>query len=132
VAIQNAASVAALLITTEAMVAEVPKKNAGAGGMPHAAAEWAVWAVWISKANRLPLNNRKGQKPGLFPQSRARPKTRLGSMSVVGHLRTCNSALPSPAFTSTSDIRCLDRHVRLVPICEVSNWINGNRLGTDI
>ena len=32
-AIQNAASVAALLITTEAMVAEVPKKNAG-GGMP--------------------------------------------------------------------------------------------------
>src|SRR5471032_2512510 len=32
VAIQNAASVAALLITTEAMVAEVPKKNAGGGG----------------------------------------------------------------------------------------------------
>jgi chaperonin GroEL (HSP60 family) len=31
VAIQNAASVAALLITTEAMVAEVPKKTAGAG-----------------------------------------------------------------------------------------------------
>jgi chaperonin GroEL len=34
VAIQNAASVAALLITTEAMVAEVPKKNSGGGGMP--------------------------------------------------------------------------------------------------
>src|SRR6201981_861494 len=36
VPIQTAASVAALLITTEAMVAEVPKKNAGAGagGMP--------------------------------------------------------------------------------------------------
>src|SRR5687767_11003287 len=34
-AIQNAASVAALLITTEAMVAELPKKNQGAGaGMP--------------------------------------------------------------------------------------------------
>jgi chaperonin GroEL len=34
-AIQNAASVAALLITTEAMVAELPKKNAGAAaGMP--------------------------------------------------------------------------------------------------
>ena len=31
VAIQNAASVAALLITTEAMVAEVPKKTAGSG-----------------------------------------------------------------------------------------------------
>src|ERR1700726_4247315 len=34
VALQNAASVAALLITTEAMVAEVPKKNSGGGGMP--------------------------------------------------------------------------------------------------
>src|SRR5881396_982311 len=34
-AIQNAASVAALLITTEAMIAELPKKSgAGAGGMP--------------------------------------------------------------------------------------------------
>src|SRR5215217_7785479 len=33
-AIQNAASVAALLITTEAMIAELPKKNAPAAGMP--------------------------------------------------------------------------------------------------
>jgi chaperonin GroEL len=34
-AIQNAASVAGLLITTEAMIAELPKKNAaGGGGMP--------------------------------------------------------------------------------------------------
>jgi chaperonin GroEL len=31
-AIQNAASVAAPLITTEAKVAELPKKNQGAGG----------------------------------------------------------------------------------------------------
>jgi len=34
VAIQNAASVAALLITTEAMVAELPKKQAPVAGMP--------------------------------------------------------------------------------------------------
>ncbi|MCE3257849.1 MAG: chaperonin GroEL, partial [Nitrobacter vulgaris] len=33
-AIQNAASVAALLITTEAMVAELPKKAASAPAMP--------------------------------------------------------------------------------------------------
>ncbi|HWW47576.1 MAG TPA: chaperonin GroEL [Xanthobacteraceae bacterium] len=33
-AIQNAASVAGLLITTEAMIAELPKKAAPAGGMP--------------------------------------------------------------------------------------------------
>jgi chaperonin GroEL len=34
IAMQNASSVAALLITTEAMVAEVPKKNQGGAGMP--------------------------------------------------------------------------------------------------
>src|SRR5512138_3762481 len=34
VAIQNAASIAALLITTEAMIAELPKKNAGGPAMP--------------------------------------------------------------------------------------------------
>jgi len=34
VAIQNAASVAALLVATEAMVAEVPKKSQGGAGMP--------------------------------------------------------------------------------------------------
>ena len=33
-ALQDAASVAALLITTEAMIAEAPKKDGGAGGMP--------------------------------------------------------------------------------------------------
>ena len=34
VALQNAASVASLLITTEAMVADRPKKEAAGGGMP--------------------------------------------------------------------------------------------------
>ena len=33
-ALQNAASVASLLLTTEAMVAEKPEENAGGGGMP--------------------------------------------------------------------------------------------------
>ena len=45
-AIQNAASVAALLITTEAMVAELPKKNAGAA--PAACPRAAAWAAWTS------------------------------------------------------------------------------------
>ena len=50
VAIQNAASVAALLITTEAMVAEVPKKNAG--GWRHASGRrrhgWHGWYGFLS------------------------------------------------------------------------------------
>ncbi|CAN7728816.1 chaperonin GroEL [Neorhizobium sp. LjRoot104] len=33
-ALQNAASVAGLLVTTEAMIADLPKKDAAAGGMP--------------------------------------------------------------------------------------------------
>ena len=48
IALQDAASVAGLIITTEASIAEAPKKdNAGGGGMP--AAAWAAaWAAWIS------------------------------------------------------------------------------------
>ena len=56
-AIQNAASVAALLITTEAVVAELPKKNAGGGGMPAAA-----WAAWISDPR--PQASSTMQNPG--------------------------------------------------------------------
>src|SRR5699024_7641650 len=33
-ALQNAASVAAMLLTTEAVVADKPEENAGGGGMP--------------------------------------------------------------------------------------------------
>ena len=58
-AIQNAASVAALLITTEAMVAEVPKKNQGGAGMPPGGGAWAEWVVWISKSNRVTLKRKR-------------------------------------------------------------------------
>ena len=44
-ALQNAASVAGLMITTEAMVAEEPKEEAAGGGAPRTWAEWAAWAV---------------------------------------------------------------------------------------
>ena len=42
-AIQNAASVASLLITTEAMIAELPKKGGAAAAACPAAAAWAAW-----------------------------------------------------------------------------------------
>ena len=45
-ALQDAASVAGLLVTTEAMVAEVPKEPS-APAMP-AAAAWAEWAAWAA------------------------------------------------------------------------------------
>ena len=43
VALQDAASIAGLMITTKAMVAEAPKKKEAAA-MPGGA--WAVWAAW--------------------------------------------------------------------------------------
>ena len=51
-ALQNAASVAGLMLTTDAMVAELPKDDTGrrwrrmGGGW----AEWAEWAIWICDA----------------------------------------------------------------------------------
>ncbi len=59
-ALQNAASIAGLMITTEAMVAEAPKKEEPAAR----AAAWAAWAAWISKP-RDPSS--KTTKPGLVP-----------------------------------------------------------------
>ena len=45
-ALQDAASVAGLLVTTEAMVAEKPEKKAPA--MPGGGGVWAGWAIWTT------------------------------------------------------------------------------------
>ncbi len=58
-ALQDAASVAGLLITTEAMIAETPEKKAPA--MP--AAGLAAWATWISDPAN-PCVKRKGEPSG--------------------------------------------------------------------
>jgi chaperonin GroEL len=44
-ALQDAASIAGLLITTEAMIAELPKKGAAAAA---ACLTWAAWAEWAA------------------------------------------------------------------------------------
>ena len=65
-AIQGAASVAGLLITTEAMVAEIPQKKAQAAACP---AAWAAWAAagWISKPPTARYEKRRpGRNPGPF------------------------------------------------------------------
>ena len=49
-ALQNAASVASLMLTTEAMVAEAPKEEAGAAAAwPAAWAAWVAWAAWTCR-----------------------------------------------------------------------------------
>ena len=44
-ALQDAASVAGLLITTEAMIADKPEPKGQAGG---GMAAWAAWAAWTA------------------------------------------------------------------------------------
>ena len=60
-ALQDAASVAGLLITTEAMVAELPKKDRRRRCRAAAAwaewAAWVAWAAWISDPPDLPCQN---------------------------------------------------------------------------
>jgi chaperonin GroEL len=74
-ALQNAASVASLLLTTEALIAERPKKEEKGGGGHGAtatttAAAWAAWAEWgcnlrLPAANRVNGSGRFGA-PSLF------------------------------------------------------------------
>jgi chaperonin GroEL len=48
-ALQNAASVASLMLTTEAMIADKPEENKTQcqAAPPEWAAEWAEWAEWV-------------------------------------------------------------------------------------
>ena len=60
-ALQNAASVAGLLITTEAMVAERPKKRSPVRRC-RAAAAWAAWATWTSRSNAYRVCKTKARR----------------------------------------------------------------------
>ena len=71
-ALQDAASVAGLLVTTEAMVAEKPEKKAPA--MPPAAAAWAGWATWTTETSSSLQDRRGGRqvRPFLFQERQRR------------------------------------------------------------
>ena len=89
-ALQGAASVAGLLITTEAMVAEVPKKQGAA-----AAAACPRAAEWISKSSPPTAEKCEGpgEIPGLFP---------CAHHGTIGYEAPMNVQLPmrmdKPAF----------------------------------
>ena len=62
-ALQNAASIAGLLLTTEAIVTEIPEKKedhppaGGGGGM-------AAWAAWTTKRVRRSSSKMNSEQPG--------------------------------------------------------------------
>jgi hypothetical protein len=51
-ALQNAASIASLMLTTDAMVAELPKEDTRWVAAAVAWVEWAAWAAWTCKPDR--------------------------------------------------------------------------------
>ena len=62
-ALQDAASIAGLLITTEAMVAERPKEAGPA--MPRAAAAWVEWAAWVGWTSKVQPHTAIARGPGV-------------------------------------------------------------------
>ena len=72
-ALQNAASIAALFLTTEAVVADKPEKEGAAGGMPGGMPGWAAWETWTSKSCSAAQRSQRGALRGAPFASRARP-----------------------------------------------------------
>ena len=88
-ALQDAASIAGLLITTEAMIAERPKKElAGPGGMPGGG--WAAWATWTTEP-AAPAQASWGPPPG-GPFSFERRQT----AARLNHRRAHTDGSPDP------------------------------------
>ena len=54
-ALQNASSVAGLMLTTDAMVAELVEEKKGEAAIRTACPAWAAWATWTCK----PLRSRR-------------------------------------------------------------------------
>ena len=83
-ALQNAASVAGLMLTTDAMVAELPKDE-GHGGMAAVAAAWAAWAAWTCNSAQalISVAPKAPRKRGLFfVQRRGCRSSAAGIMSA--------------------------------------------------
>ncbi len=112
-ALQNAASVASLLLTTEAMVAELPKDDKGGmgagGGVEWAG--WAAWATWTCDAVAFRLSRAKPRFGGvlhwgLHPGA-ARDGKRPRANAPRSLVRRCRPSGPAGAsLRSWSPAKC--------------------------
>ena len=85
-ALQNAASVAGLLLTTEVMIAESPKEEEHAHGAP---AAWAAWAAWTCNTGFCRLQSKES---GLRPAPFCAPDEWLG-LRVLLRSSSCAHAI---------------------------------------
>jgi hypothetical protein len=78
-ALQNAASVAGLLLTTEVMIAEAPKEEASMH-MARPAAAWVAWAAWTCNAGH-------GRSAGCGQKERASARSFFWQYGLAAALR---------------------------------------------
>ena len=71
-ALQNAASVAALLLTTECAITDLPEPKSPPWAAAAAWVEWAEWAAWTTKS-RLATVSYRGAPTGALPFWQAHP-----------------------------------------------------------
>jgi chaperonin GroEL len=69
-ALQNAASISGLLLTTEALVTEVPEKEKPIPGAQ--AAVWVAWAAWTISVNEM-----SRRSPGTAGRRRGKPLSKV-------------------------------------------------------
>ena len=86
-ALQDAASIAGLLVTTEAMVAEVPKDKPAMPAMPGG---WAAWAAWTSEPHRRKRKRRAAARRLFFGIDSVSASSRLTPAALPPH--ACASA----------------------------------------
>ena len=102
-ALQDAASIAGLLVTTEAMVAEVPKDKPAGGGMPRAAAAWAGWIFSQLQTHRSRQTAfQEGAARNAAPFFVSRPRLYLFSGRATQFVAARNRSVFAPVSVTTS------------------------------
>ena len=106
-ALQNAASVASLMLTTEAMISEAPKEEtAGGGGAWAAWAAWVAWAAWTCDSRPPRLLQGLLRQPFFMPVSRVMPTSgatsRPGAREIIEQRATPKASWRSPRSSNAS------------------------------
>ncbi len=113
-ALQNAASVASLMLTTECMVAEAPKDDAAAAWAAWAVATWVGWAAWAAWACNRAAKSARWRRCIALPCRFA-----LSSASAPSHRAVAQTdPLPPPGVAT---VRSKKYPARCEP-CGVSCW----------
>ena len=110
-ALQDAASVAGLLVTTEAMVADRPEKKAAAAPGGHGQAAWATWTSTCKRRQGRPPSGRsdigstaRGRpvgRPFFFPARRfTQNVVRQGRAVRLTEIGTAGALLQAPSITA--------------------------------